>query len=92
MKEGALIKKINKLYPKAKAAPASDFYGDPNEKGIWFRGSECGDVIDCLPMYDYWNELWLDTFGVNPEFEKFMNKHGWYCENYDAGTLMAYEN
>jgi len=89
MKEAALIKKINKLYPGVKATPLAEFYGDETQEGIWFRGSE-GDAINGEPVYAYWYTGWAETFGVNPEFDKLVEKCGWHCEAYDAGTLMAY--
>ena len=90
MKETALIKKINKLYPGVKATPLAEFHDDPTKEGIWFRGSE-GDAIDGEPMYSYWKADWAETFGVNPKFDKLIEKCGWHCEAYDAGTLMAYQ-
>jgi len=89
MKEKTLINKINKIYPGVKAVPLAEFYGDKNEEGIWLKGSE-GNTINGEPVYDYWHTGWANTFGVNPKFDAFMEKHGWHCECYDAGTLMAY--
>lgn len=89
MKEKTLINKINRTYPGVNATPLAEFYGDETKEGIWFRGSE-GDPINGEPVYNYWNARWAETFGVNPEFDAFIEKHGWHCENYDSGTLMAY--
>ena len=89
MKEKTLINKINKIYPGVNATPLAEFYGDETKEGIWFRGSE-ENCIDGDPMYNYWDMGWANTFGVNPKFNAFIEEHGWHCENYDAGTLMAY--
>ena len=90
MNQAQLIKKINKLYPTVKAAPYQEFTSNKNDVGIWFRGSESALIDNDLPLYDYWNTSWAETFGVNPDFEQFMYENGWYCENYDAGTLLAF--
>ena len=86
MKEKALIAKINKLYPRVKATPMAEF-NDTDEAGIWFRGSEDGQAINGMPLYDCYEE-W--GYEVAPEMEKILTKAGWMAEPYDAGTLMAY--
>jgi len=87
MKEAAIIKKINKLYPGVKATPLAEFYGDETVEGIWFRGSENSMAVDGLPLYDCYEEF---GYEVHPKVEKVLTKAGWYWEPYDAGTLMAY--
>ena len=82
MKEGALIAKLNKLYPGIKATPMAE-WDDTCEAGIWFRGNDVGD----LPLYDCYEEF---GYEVNPEVEKVLTKAGWEAWPYDAGTLMAY--
>ena len=94
-KEAEMIKKINEVFPEAKAVPLSEFYEEPDKEGIWFQGSEFNDVVPGEygpePMYDDYNEYWIDTAGVNPKFDKFMKEHGWMCEPYDCGTLIAHK-
>ena len=87
MKEKTLIAKINKLYPRVKATPMADYYGDPFEVGIWFRGSEDGQAINGMPLYDCYGEC---GYVIAPEMEKILTKAGWMAEPYDAGTLTAY--
>ena len=88
MKEGALIKKLNKLYPGVKATPLVEWNGD-DSGGIWFRGSEDSMAVDGLPLYDCYEEF---GYEINPDVEKILNDAGWVAEPYDAGTLMAYPN
>ena len=83
MKEGALIAKLNKLYPGIKATPLAE-WDDTDEAGIWFRGN---DVTADLPLYDCYEEF---GYQVNPEVKEVLTKAGWMAEPYDAGTLMAY--
>ena len=84
MKEAALIKKLNKLYPGVKATPLVEWNGD-DSGGIWFRGNDVGD----LRLYDCYEEY---GYEINPDVEKILNDAGWMAEPYDAGTLMAYPN
>jgi len=88
MKEGALIKKLNKLYPGVKATPMAE-WDDTNDPGIWFKGSEDSMAVDGLPLYDCYEEF---GYEINPDVEKILNDAGWMAEPYDAGTLMAYPN
>tara|TARA_R110002012_G_scaffold298325_2_gene496672 strand:- start:314 stop:562 length:249 start_codon:yes stop_codon:yes gene_type:complete len=81
MKANALIKKINKAIPEARAVPMADW--DGSDDGIWFRGSE--DYVEAdgrLIMSGGWD--------VHPRLEKILDDAGWYAEPYDSGTLMAY--
>tara|TARA_R100000426_G_C4750712_1_gene83222 strand:- start:278 stop:562 length:285 start_codon:yes stop_codon:yes gene_type:complete len=92
MKEGALIKKLNKLYPDVKATRLVEWGGKNSEyfnyyEGIWFRGSEDSMAVDGLPLYDCYEEF---GFEINPKIEKILNDAGWFAEPYDAGTLFAY--
>jgi len=88
MKEGALIEKLNKLYPGVKATPMAE-WDDTNDPGIWFKGSEDSMAVDGLPLYDCYEEF---GYEINPDVEKILNDAGWMAEPYDAGTLMAYPN
>ena len=87
MSEAKLINKINSLYPKAKATPIKDFYGDDESVGIWFRGSE--DYLDDYRLvFDYYsNDNWC-----HPKIQEILNQAGWDWEAYDSGTMMAYPN
>ena len=91
--EKTLIEKINRLIPQAKATPASEFYGDPEIEGIWFKGSEDAH-LDGLPIYNPYCEfgIHLDTGGIHGDLYKILEDAGWYAEPYDAGTLMACRN
>jgi hypothetical protein len=34
----------------------------------------------------------MDTFGVQPKLNDFVEENGWYFEWYDAGTMMVWPN
>lgn len=84
--EKKLIKLINTKYPKARATPLSEFYGDDTKVGIWFRGSE--DVLDGRLIFDYYdNDNWC-----HPKIHTLLKEADWDWEAYDSGTMVAYPN
>jgi hypothetical protein len=86
----ALIKKINKELPEARATEGIEWdeNADTAKDGhlIWFRGSEDYAADDEL-IYDNYGHI--NTAGVHPKLNKIVEAAGWYCEPYDAGTLFA---
>ena len=85
LKEKKLIELINAEFPKARAVPLSDFYGDDSE-GIWFRGSE--DYIDDTRLlFDYYSNQ-----QCHPAIDRILDDAGWFWEPYDIGTLLAFPN
>jgi hypothetical protein len=87
-----MIECINMTFPEASATPKVEF--DGSHVGIWIRNSE-GLTIDGLPLMDPFmtdvNEVTY-KLGVHRKFNDFCEKVDWYCEQYDAGTLMVYPN
>ncbi len=76
--------------------PSEEF--DGQEGGIWFSNER--DDINGLPLYDSnaETEIFADFGGqpypydVNPKLKDLMDKHNWFVEPYDSGTLMAWAN
>jgi len=63
---------------------------DGSSGGIWICG-ECGYLNkEGIPYFDYYDMSSLYTFGVESELYELAEKHGWYFEWYDAGTIMVY--
>lgn len=53
---------------------------------------ECQYDYDGLPIFDYYTELNnYYIFGVLNTFESFIDKHGWYAEWQDPGTIVLGE-
>ena len=52
--------------------------------GIWISGESHPS------LFDYYSEGWMDTFGVQPKLNDFVEENGWYFEWYDAGTMMVW--
>ena len=55
-------------------------------EGIWISGESTSD------LFNYYSEVWYDTFGVQPALNDFVEENGWYFEWYDAGTMMVWPN
>ena len=53
-------------------------------EGIWVSGESQPT------LFDYYSERWMNTFGVQPKLNQFVEKNGWYFEWYDAGTMMVW--
>ena len=84
----ALIKKISKEFPEARAT-RGDEWSDGYEFAIWFKGSE-DHTADGGIIFDEFGQP--ETMGVHPKLYEIVNAAGWYCEPYDAGTLFAFED
>ena len=91
MKAVTLCKHINKAFPNANAVTYDQWTGEDkvDKHRIWFRQEgECAP--DGLPLHDYWQEVHED--GYHPDLKRLVEKHGFYLETYDPGTLMAYSS
>ena len=79
---------------KAVHGTSEDF--GSGEGGIWFsnEGLHENEELKGLPLYDSHGETERLEDGYaympHPRLNAFMEKHGWFIEPYDAGTLMAY--
>ena len=54
------------------------------EGGIWVSGESTPS------LFNYYSEAWMDTFGVQPKLNDFVEDNDWYFEWYDAGTMMVW--
>jgi hypothetical protein len=54
--------------------------------GIWISGESHPS------LFNYYSETWMDTFGVQPKLNDYVEENGWYFEWYDAGTMMVWPN
>ena len=63
---------------------------DGSSGGIWVSG-ENGDRYKGKRIYDYYVQDPKNyELGVLKDWEKELNKRGWYSEWYDAGTVMIW--
>lgn len=77
-------------------ATVETFYGyeEEAEGGIWVRSTESSYIGESR-AFNYYAGEWdhkerTYTDGVHNKIYKFLEKHGWYAEPYDAGTYMLY--
>ena len=64
-----------------------EFYGEKNDNnGIWISAESTPS------LFNYWSEVWGDTFGVDPKLNAMVENNGWFFEWHDAGTMMVWEN
>ena len=65
---------------------ASEFYGaKASNEGIWVAAEYTPS------LFDYYSEVWGNTFGVEPKLNQMVEDNGWYFEWHDAGTMMVWE-
>jgi len=65
---------------------ASEFYGAKAfNEGIWVAAEYTPS------LFDYYSEVWGDTFGVEPKLNQMVEDNGWYFEWHDAGTMMVWK-
>ena len=64
-----------------------EFYGEKNDNnGIWISAESTPS------LFNYWSEVWGDTFGVDPKLNDVVESNGWFFEWYDPGTMMVWES
>ena len=82
-----LLKELKQKYPKGWFKTSEDFDG---QKGAIWSG-ECS-YKDGIPLFEYYPEYeGIYEGGVLKELNSYLDKHGWYVEWYDAGTVMIYK-
>jgi len=81
-----LIALINRAVPEALAVPLSEWTSNEDGDGIWFRGSE-EYTSDGGRVFNYYA---ADGNMMHPTIQKLLDKHGYYAQPYDCGTVMAY--
>lgn len=65
---------------------ASEFYGaKASNEGIWVAAEYTPS------LFNYYSEVWGNTFGVEPKLNQMVEDNGWYFEWQDAGTMMVWE-
>ena len=62
-----------------------EFYGEKGDvNGIWVAAEYTPN------LFNYYNDDWMDTFGINPSINELVEDSGWFFEWHDAGTMMVW--
>lgn len=87
-----LITELEKRYPKQTFRTSEEFNG--SEGGVWTSGEDCGQLHAGLPLFNYYSQDGGSesyVFGIRTFLHEWLEENGWYCEWYDAGTIIIYE-
>ncbi len=90
MERNQLIGELQSKYPKMLLRTTEEFDGTP--EGIWTNGEEPPVNKKGLPLFNYYAENNSYDFGIENNFSQYLDKLGWYCEWYDAGTIFILPN
>ena len=92
MNRQELITALQKKYPSKTFRTTEEFSGEM-EGGIWTSGED-GTLDKGLPLFNYYSQDGGSNsyiFGVRNYLHNWLEERGWYCEFYDAGTVMIWE-
>ena len=76
-------------YPEMFLRTTEEFNG--GKGGIWTSGEDNLPAKDNFPLFNYYSDGKRYILGVHTEMYNFLEKHGWYAEWHDAGTIMLYQ-
>lgn len=83
---------LQKAYPEQHIKKASDFSEKyKGSTGIWMSAEDGTEDRKGNQIFDYYDDSDSRTFGVINHLNAFVERHGWYFEWYDAGTMMLWE-
>ena len=82
-----LLKILRDKYPDAWFKKGENF--DSEYEGSIWTGE--GSMDDGIPLFDVYGPSSLYELGVYKELADLLDKHGWYAEQYDAGTFFLYK-
>jgi hypothetical protein len=87
------IDELNKNFPGINAVSGEYWDGSDDQRVIWFKGTEDAliDGQDVFNPYSYdcdpQEKIWV--MGTHKKLCDFLDRHGWFPEPYDNGTLFA---
>jgi hypothetical protein len=82
---------LEKKYPNMLLRTTEEFNG--SEGGIWTSGEDGPEAKAGGPLFNYYSENHAKyNLGVHNEICDYLDKLEWYCEWYDAGTIMIWPN
>ena len=76
-------------YPKMFLRTTEEF--DGSKGGIWTSGEDGLAAKDGFALFNYYkDDAKRYELGVHTEIGTFLEKHGWFAEWYDCGTVMLW--
>jgi hypothetical protein len=84
-----MMELLEAKYPRMFLRTTEEFNG--SNGGIWTSGEDGLEAKDGFPLFNYYAQGNLYELGVHTEIYEFLEKHGWYAEWYDAGTIMLWQ-
>ena len=88
MKKEELIELLQKKFPQCWFKDGGEF-SNSNSSSIW---SGEGSTIKGKKLVDNYTDSKDYVLAVHKSMVKFLDKHGWYPELYDSGTVFFYPN
>ena len=86
-----MMELLEAKYPKMFLRTTEEF--DGGKGGIWTSGEDGLKAKDGFDLFDYYkDDAKRYEFGVHTEIGTFLEKHGWFAEWYDCGTVMLWIN
>jgi hypothetical protein len=83
-----MMELLEAKYPKMFLKTTEEF--DGSKGGIWTSGEDKLTTKDGFELFDYYAESKRYELGIHTEIYNFLEKHGWFAEWYDCGTLMLW--
>ena len=91
-KRDELMELLAKKYPNMFMRTTEEFDGEAG--GIWSSGEDGLPAKDKHPLFNYYSQDSRQKRyigGVHKEIYTFLEKHGWYGQWNDPGTIMFWE-
>ena len=84
-----MIKAINRAYPNQHIKTSEEF-NSSYQGGIWMSAENGTIDRKGNQIFSYYSDSESYEFGVVKHLNSYVERHGWYFEWYDAGTIMLY--
>jgi hypothetical protein len=85
-----MMELLKAKYPAMFLRTTEEF--DGSKGGIWTSGEDGLPAKDGFNLFNYYGEGKRYELGVHTEIGTFLEKHGWFAEWYDCGTVMLWIN
>jgi hypothetical protein len=86
-----MIEAVKRAYPKQHIRTSEEF--SPNMiDGLWLAADGGTEDKRGAELFNYYAESSLYEMGVIAHLAAWANRHGWYFEYYDPGTIFMWEN